>query len=198
MGWISRMFRRSGTYSSEYDESDSDAAVTNCKHRLKNQMKIQLQKVETGSQVHSQLVPRQFSRKCHQLFLDQLDDIAKKVVASMLSRVAKHHGYQDAESGIFMVLSVLPWTREETIKILAELSSEPPFGYGAMMTNLFVNNWPSADLTHFFHVLLCLEGNCFEIHTAMGDYGGFPEAPRKFAVFPIDLLNQEERRILGL
>ena len=92
----------------------------------------------------------------------------------------------------------MPWTTEEAVLKLSEMSDERPFGYVAMMTNIFFNNWPSPDLTHFFHALLCLGGNTFQMHTAMGDYGGFPKAPRDFTVFPVELLNNEERHMTGL
>jgi hypothetical protein len=67
-----------------------------------------------------------------------------------------------------------------------------------MMSKTFINNWPSPDLTHFFHVLLCLGGSTFQMHTAMGDYGGSPKAPRDFTVLPVDLLNDQERSMTGL
>lgn len=193
MSWISKIFRWSEPQPGEGHNELADV-LADRKRLLAKHIKIQIDKAK----LHSRLVPREFVRDCQRLFADHLDDIAGKVVNSELRGSPQNHGYQDRESGIYMVVSAMPWTTEEAIQKLSEMSDERPFGYTNMMTNIFLNNWPSPDLTHFFHVLLCLGGNRFQMHTAMGDYGGFPKASRDFTVFPVELLNDEERRMTGL
>ncbi len=193
ISWIMRIFRRSGPPSRE-GRSELEDVIADRKKLLTKHIKIQIDKAKS----HSQLVPREFVRHCARLFADHLDDIAEKVVDSEMRGSPQNHGYQDTESGVYMVITVFPWATEEAVRKLADMSDERPFGYVNMMTNIFINNWPSPELTHFFHVLLCLGGNVLKMHTAMGDYGGFPKAPRDFTVFPVELLNVEERRIAGL
>jgi hypothetical protein len=193
MNWISKIFRRSEPPSREGNGELADV-LAKWKQLLTKHIKIQIDKTKP----HSQLVPREFVRRCQQLFADHLDDIAEKVVDFKLRGSPQNHGYQNKKSGVYMVVSVMPWTTEEAVHKLSEMSDERPFGYVIMMVKIFLNNWPSPDLTHFFHVLLCLGGNTFQMHTAMGDYGGFPEAQREFTVYPVELLNDEERRIIGL
>lgn len=193
MGWITKILRRFSARSFEED-GDVHAAVMERSRLLKTHVTIQLQKARD----HSPLVPRRFLQDCERLFLRWLDDIAKKTLAAELRQTPENHRYSDTDSGVYMVVSLLSWTTEEAVSRLAQASPEKPFGYVAMMTNLFLNNWPSADLTHFFHVLLCLGGNTFQMHTAMGAYGGFPKAKHEFLVLPVDLLNEEERRMTRL
>ena len=193
MSWISRILGRSIGQSSEPD-SEIAFMVSDYKRLLDKHVRMQFQKAKANSK----LVPRKILKHCQRFFFDHLDDIAQKVVATEMRGFHENHGFHDTQSGVYLVVSVMPWTTEEAIQKLSEISSEKPFGYINMMGNLFFDNWPAADLTHFFHVLLCLGGNKFQMHTAMGDYGGFPKARRKFTAFPVELLNEEERRIIGL
>ena len=193
MSWISKIFRRSASPSGAGNSKLADV-IADRKQLLVKHIKIQIDKAKS----HSQLVPSEFVRRCQRLFAAHLDEMAEKVANSELAGDLQNHAYQDTKSGLYMVVSVLPWTTEEAVYKLSEMSDEKPFGYVNMMSNIFINNWPSPDLTHFFHVLLCLGGNTFQMHTAMGDYGGFPMAPRDFTVFPVELLNNEERSMTGL
>lgn len=190
--WISKIFRQS-EYRPKSDSKFADV-LADRKQLLIKQIKIQIDKAN----LYAPLVPREFVRHCKRLFGDHLDDIAEKVVNSELRGSTQNYGYQDTKSGVYMVVSIMPWTTEEAIRKLSEMSDEKPFGYVNMMTKIFINNWPSPELTHFFHILLCLGDNTLYMHTAMGDYGGFPKAPREFTVFPVELLNNEERRMTGL
>jgi hypothetical protein len=191
--WIRRIFRRPRRDARSGD-SPCDDPLAACRRLLLKHVRIQTDKARSNGR----LVPRRFVDDCDRVFARHVDDIAARMIASVRQETPQNYGYQDAESGIYMVVSVMPWTTEEAVRKLAEFSSERPFGYVAMMTNLFINNWPSADLAYFFHVLICLGGDLFKMHTAMGDYGGFPKAQREFTVFPVELLNDEERRMVGL
>lgn len=193
VSWITKIFRRLKP-SSRSGRSELDDVIVNRKKLLTKHIKIQTKKAKS----HSQLVPRGFVGHCQRLFVDHLDDIAEKVVNSEVRGSPPNHCYKDTKSGVYMVITVLPWTTEEAVRKLAEMSTERPFGYGAMWLKYFINYWPSPELTHFFHVILCLGGDVFHLHTAMGDYGGFPKAPRDFTVLPVELLNADERRIFGL
>jgi hypothetical protein len=135
----------------------------------------------------------------------------------------ENFSYADTRSGIYMVVSIMCCTTQQAVQTLAELSNEKPLGYVHMMKNLFINNWPSPKLLHFLHVLLCLgDPSSKQIHTVIGDrgalpppgpwhpgwlkmmqhtvrgnYGMSPTAPKKFITWPRDLLNEEERQMLG-
>lgn len=193
MNWISKIFHRSPSPSGA-GNSNMANVIADRKKLLAKHIEIQIDKAKS----HSQLVPAEFVRLCERLFAAHLDDMAEKVARSELCGDLQNHAYRDTKSGIYMVISVLPWTTEEAVCKLSEMSDEKPFGYVNMMSKVFINNWPSPDLTHFFHALLCMGGDTFQMHTAMGDYGGFPTAPRDFTILPVDLLNGEERSMTGL
>lgn len=186
MNWLSKILRSAPPL--QKSGSEFSSAVDYQKISLAKQFSIQVDKAKA----HSRLVPPEFARSCHSLFSQQLNDIAEKVVTSELRGVLENHHYKDRDSGIYMIVSVLPWTNEEAVQMLLAESTERPLGYVAMLGNL-VKNWPP-DMTYLLHVLLCGDGNKFYMHTAMCDYGG----KRDFIAYPIELLNEDERKMTGL
>ena len=75
MSWFATLFGRSGPDPRD-DESEFAHLVGDCKALLAKQIKLQIGKAKS----HSQLVPREFVRRCERLFAENLDDIAEKVV----------------------------------------------------------------------------------------------------------------------
>ena len=179
---------------SHEQDSTLTELITIRKQWLAKHITLQIDKLKQ----HSPLVPQECVHDCHALFFFHLEDIAEKTVDSEVYKNLQNHGYQDPRSGIYMVVSVLPWTTEEAILKLPELFDDKPFGYVAMMTKLFFNNWPAPDLMYFFHVLLCLGSNRIQMHTVIGHYGGSPRTPSDFIVYPVDLLNSKERQMINL
>ena len=128
---------------------------------------------------------------------DNIDDIINKIVDfEPLADNLTNYAYKNFTNGIYMIVTILPWSRSKAIDELSHRSKEEPFGYIDMMNNIFINDWPSKSLTHFFHILICLGNNNFDVHTAMGEYGGSPNAHREFLVLPVELLNEEENKII--
>lgn len=137
MNWVSKIFRRSASPSGAGNSNMADV-IADRKKLLAKHIKIQVDKAKS----HSQLVPGEYVRCCRRLFANNLDDMAEKVVRSELCGDLQNHAYRDTKSGVYMVVSVLPWTTEEAVCKLSEMSDEKPFGYVSMMTNIFINNWP--------------------------------------------------------
>ncbi|MEZ5987648.1 MAG: hypothetical protein R3F30_00680 [Planctomycetota bacterium] len=192
MGWLAKLFRMAGSEQPGRGRNGS-GPIGEFRRLLNKHIGIQMEKAAK----HVDLVPPDCVRRSREAFENHLDDIARATHDAGLRATQENHAYQDVGTRVYLVVSVFPWTTEETIEKLRQASTEPPFGYVSMMTKMFINGWPSADLTHFLHVLVCLGEGTFHMHTALGDYGGFPGAPRDFTVFPVDLLNEDERRMIG-
>lgn len=167
---------------------DMGTLIADRKRLLAETVQIQLKKIKKNQGA----VPCQVIENCSNLFFSQLDNIVKKIVYNELHSVQQNQVYQDARSGMYMVISFMPWTTEQTIQKLSMSSKEKPLGYVYLLTDLIINKRPSADIVHFFHVLLCFGGKILKVHTVIGDYGGV------FITWPVDLLNSKERQFIGL
>ena len=191
MRWLCRLLGRiAGKAAGE--QINSARLIAKTKRLLRQVMKIQIRKAKANP-----IVPRDYRRRCDKLFHEHIDDIAVNAVYSTLRNELANYAYQDTASGIFMVVSVLPWTTKEAIQRLFQASDDKAYGYVTVLTEMFLNAWPSPDLRYYFHIILCVGGGEFQMHTAMGDYGGFPKAKRDFTVLPFDLLNDHERSWLA-
>lgn len=160
------------------------------KKLLVDHFNIQTEKAELNPSIPNGLLAR-----CKGIFDDNINDITSKSVDCLFDGDPMHHRYIDERLAMFMIVTTLPWTTEESVLYLKDQSMEPEFGYFSMFATLFLNNWPAANLTHYLHIILSLGGGRFRLHTAIGDYGGSPTAPRDFSLLPFDLLTDKEKKI---
>lgn len=129
-------------------------------------------------------------------FNQNLDDIVKNIMESENTNLDKEFKYLDNENKVYLLVSVFNKTREEVTKYYENISDEADFAYFNFFARHFLNNWPSNNLKYLMHLIVCnaKDGN-FQIHNAVGKYGGSPKAPGEFVVFPIDILAKKEKEL---
>lgn len=125
-------------------------------------------------------------------------DLSHEILAAAKHQEICHLRYPDFGTGNFVLVSVLPWGTIQTRKELKKLGTDSRLGYVELLTEEILNSWPHKKLGFWFHMIFCLGSEQCNSHIALGDYGGYPTAQRQDTVYPFDLLNDEERRILDL
>jgi len=183
--------------------SDSDSNVrknaTDARVKLRSTLEQQIVTQIDKVRHTSHLMPSGFLDNCISLFHSHVDDVVVSLVlpaASQTLSAIVHRAYPDPATGIYMLVSLMPWSTSETVEKLAAQSSEKPLGYVRLMTDNFINNWPDARLHSWCHVCLCVNEEVCAMHTGLGDYGGSSRASKEFCVFPIELLNAFERNLV--
>ena len=182
MSWLTRLFGKA-------DARDK------VRRTLQQQIVIQIGKARHAEH----LMPSGFLDNCIRVFSAHLDDVVDGLVMPASSQQQSgvvHRAYPDTGTGIYMLVTLMPWSTSKAVERLAVLSSEKPLGYVRLMTDKFINNWPDDRLHSWCHVCLCVKGGVCAMHTGLGDYGGAPCAPKKFGVFPVELLNATERSLV--
>jgi len=184
-----------------------DCDVENCKaddelekfiSSHKKQLAKHIEDQYEKARINSHVIPPEYVRRCEITFSHNLEDIAWNVCYSMKYNEAQNYRYHDFDNGINMIITILPWTADDARRFLVEISDDPAVGYIPLMTKLFLNDWPSPELTEFFHVIICYDENMFLLHSAMSEYGGSPTGHRNFTMYPIDLFGNMEKMQTGL
>ena len=130
-------------------------------------------------------------------FNNNLDDIVKNILECESNNLDKEIKYMDKENRVYLLVSVFNKTKEEITEYYEDISTETDFAYLNFFANHFLNNWPSHDLKYLMHLIVCnMKNGKFQIHNAVGEYGGSPKAAGEFVVFPVDILAAKERRML--
>ncbi len=176
------------------DNSELAEFVDAKKSSLHEHMSVQMDKAKEMSHV----IPEEYVLRCEAVFSKHMEDAAWNILCSKKYSEAQNYRYQDNAEKINMIVTVLPWATNESIEELRKLSDDRLHGYMWLLAKIFLNDWPSSDIKEFFHVVVCQDGDDFQLHVGMGDYGGSPTAPRKFSLVPVDLLNDREREAMGL
>lgn len=127
--WIRRIFRRPRRGAQDSDSRCEDPLVA-CKRLLMKHVKIQTDKARSNGP----LVPDRFVDDCDRVFARHVDDIAAKMIASAQQGSPRNYGYQDAESRIYMVVSVTPWIVCETCSSLVSADREAARRHGSSDT----------------------------------------------------------------
>ncbi len=143
---------------------------------------------------HRDIISHDFLRKCRSVFEKNKFNVLENMIECELNFRHQNYAYTDVGDKLYFVVSTMPWTREEAIETFLQNSTEAPYGYINQFTNL-INDRPSRDLTNFFQFLFCLGGGRFELHVCMARMRS--ESSKEgfeFTMYPIELLNDEEKR----
>ncbi len=99
---------------------------------------------------------------------------------------------------MFLVLSPMPWTKQDAIEQLSVGSSEPPYGYIDSQIKL-ISNRESPALKNFLQILVCFGGGMFDMHVCMARLNTESVSDGyEFILYPTELLNSEEQALVGL
>jgi hypothetical protein len=141
--------------------------------------------------------PHGLLEACQRIAYLSLDHFCSTLSDAVATGIPCRVGTHDSDGRIYLVFEALPYPARAAIEKLQEISDDPTLGYCALMTNLFLNNWPSPDLQYFFHVIACVDASTQQVnmYSALGKYGGNPKGKHQFYQLPRALMNDEERRL---
>jgi hypothetical protein len=147
---------------------------------------------------HGDVIPASFLSNCKSIFEKNKHRILENIIEGEMSIQPKTYEFTDIQHELYFVVSTFPWSKSEAIEGFLNMSTERPFGYVNLFTQ-HINDRPNTGLTNFCHLLVLLGDQRFEIHICLSQMRTMsPKDGFEFTLYPIELLNDEEKRLAGL
>jgi hypothetical protein len=96
---------------------------------------------------------------------------------------------------VLLIFSFFYSSKIKSIEKMIAMSKDTSLGYSNFLADI-LNNWPSDELTTLFNLIVCMRGKQFEYHTGFYDFQYRFKQKGEYAIFPIDLLTEFEKKSL--
>lgn len=184
VGFFRKLFKKNKHYSNRNNNTFAEK-----KKYLETHMSSQYSKFTNISESIKNLYISTFNKK--------IDLITTQIIKSEEDKLINHISIQDDKTKVYLYVSIFNIKTKKVTKYYEENSNEAGFGYMSFIAEHFLNKWPSPSLKYFMHLIICNVSGGFQVHNCLGDYGGNPQAPRNFIVYPVDILNRKEKRLIN-